>query len=163
MYYRVFAGCLLVGWMIVIFLFSAQPAEESGAMSGSVATQIVDGAERVLGIGLSELDRFQLVEKLTFPIRKGAHMTEYAILALLAMLFWRGWGAEGKRAYLISFLVAVAYAGTDEIHQLFVPGREGMLIDVCIDATGALIGLFILWTVRRIRGKYCEKQTFPLQ
>lgn len=157
------AGCLLVGWMIVIFQFSAQPAEESGAMSNTVAFQFLDSAERIFGMDLSELDRFHLVEKLTYPIRKSAHMTEYAILAMLAMLFWRAWETEEKRACLLSFLLAAVYAGSDEFHQLFVPGREGMVTDVFIDAMGALTGLLFLWIVRRIKGKCCEKQKIPLQ
>ena len=166
-FYRVFTGWLLVGWMLVIFLFSAQPAEESGEMSGTVAFQLVDGAERVFGIDFSELDRFHLAEKLSYPIRKSAHMTEYAILALLAFWFWQSLGIEGKRAYRLSFLLAVAYAVTDELHQILVPGREGRFTDVCIDAAGAMIGLLLLSAVqrkgKRTRGKDCEKQTIPLQ
>lgn len=156
-FFKVFAGCLLVGWMIVIFQFSAQPAEESGAMSNTVAFQFLDSAERIFGIDLSELDRFHLVEKLTYPIRKSAHMTEYAILALLAMLFWHAWGAEEKRAYRLSFLLAAVYAGTDEFHQLFVPGREGMIVDVFIDMAGVLIGLFLLCVLRRMVAKNTRK------
>lgn len=164
---KVLTVFLLVGWMTIIFVFSAQQAEESGEMSGSVAIQILDGAERVFGIDLSELDRFHMVEKLSYPIRKSAHMTEYAILALLAFLFWQAFGIERKRAYRFSFFLAVVYAATDELHQIFVPGREGKFTDVCIDAVGALIGLWILWMVQRkmcrLRGKDCEKQTLPLQ
>lgn len=150
--------------MIVIFWFSAQPSEQSGEMSNTVAIQFLDGAERVFRMNFSDVDRFWLVEKLTYPIRKCAHMTEYAVLAMLAAFFWWTMGTEGKKRYLFSFLLAVVYAGTDEFHQLFVPGREGMFIDVCIDAAGALIGLLLLWAVqRKVRGKYCEKQTLPIK
>ena len=66
-------------------------------------------------------------------LRKAAHMTEYAILAVLLRR------ATGSTAW--AFGLAVAYAATDELHQTFVPGRHGTPVDVGIDAIGALIGL----------------------
>jgi VanZ family protein len=73
-------------------------------------------------------------------LRKGAHMTEYAILAVLLVL------ASGSRA--AAFTLAVAYAGSDEWHQTFVRGRHGSPVDVGIDAVGVLIGL---WALTRVR------------
>ena len=73
-------------------------------------------------------------------LRKGAHMTEYAILACLLVR------AAGSVAW--AFGLAVAYSATDEFHQTFVHGRHGSPIDVGIDAVGALIGIGI-W--RRLR------------
>ena len=69
-------------------------------------------------------------------LRKGAHMTEYAILALL---LFRALGSE-----LPAFLFGLAYAVSDEIHQLFVSGRHGSPVDVAIDAAGLLLGLLAL-------------------
>jgi VanZ family protein len=66
-------------------------------------------------------------------LRKAAHMTEYAILAVLLRR------ATGSTAW--AFGLAVAYAATDEFHQTFVRGRHGTPVDVGIDAIGALIGL----------------------
>ncbi|MFL5953082.1 MAG: VanZ family protein [Gaiellaceae bacterium] len=70
-----------------------------------------------------------------YVLRKGAHMTEYAILAVLL--------ARAAGSYLLAFPLAVAYAASDEVHQLFVRGRHGSPIDVAIDAVGALIGLAV--------------------
>src|SRR3954462_10377164 len=66
-------------------------------------------------------------------LRKGAHMTEYAILAALV---WRV-----VRSEPIALLGAVAYAATDELHQVFVRGRHGSPVDVAIDGIGAAAGL----------------------
>jgi VanZ family protein len=71
-----------------------------------------------------------------YVLRKCAHMTEYAILAVLV------WRASGS--YRWAFAVAVAYACTDELHQTFVHGRHGSPVDVGIDAVGALVGLGLL-------------------
>ena len=80
-----------------------------------------------------------------YVLRKGAHMTEYAILAVLLV--------RATRSYMWAFVLAVAYAGSDEFHQTFVRGRHGTPIDVGIDAVGALIGL-VLWRskIRRRSG-----------
>jgi VanZ family protein len=78
-----------------------------------------------------------------YVLRKLAHMTEYAILAALLAR------ATGSIAW--AFALAVAYAGTDELHQTFVRGRHGAPLDVGIDAVGAAVGLVVWrrWRVRR--------------
>ena len=70
-----------------------------------------------------------------YVLRKGAHMTEYAILACLLV--------RATGSYAWAFGLAVAYAATDEFHQTYVRGRHGSPIDVGIDAVGALIGLAV--------------------
>jgi VanZ family protein len=69
-------------------------------------------------------------------LRKAAHMTEYAILGALLL---RALGRE-----LPAFLVGVAYAATDEIHQHFVEGRHASALDVALDAVGVAVGIFLL-------------------
>jgi VanZ family protein len=70
-------------------------------------------------------------------LRKGAHMTEYAILAVL---LYRALGRE-----LPAFLISVAYSASDEFHQHFVRGRHASPVDVAIDAIGIVLGL-VVWT-----------------
>jgi len=66
-------------------------------------------------------------------LRKLAHALEYAILgALLLRALGRLWPA---------FALGVVYAGSDELHQNFVPGRQGALRDVLIDVAGVALGL----------------------
>ena len=85
-----------------------------------------------LGTGLGAWD---------LVLRKLAHMAEYAVLAAL---LWRALGS-----YLGAFVVAVVYAGTDELHQHFVSGRHAAVRDVGIDAAGAAIGLAVIRYRRR--------------
>jgi VanZ family protein len=72
-------------------------------------------------------------------LRKGAHMTEYA---LLTVLWWRALKLElsTRSALALAYAITVAYAMTDELHQTFVTGRHGAPVDVLIDAVGAAIG-----------------------
>ncbi len=103
----------VVFWALVIFALSSVPA---------------------LSTGLGVWDTI---------LRKGAHMTEYA---LLAVLLFRALGRE-----LPAFLIGLAYAASDEIHQHFVRGRHASPLDVAIDAAGLLLGLLALrlWTPSR--------------
>jgi VanZ family protein len=95
-------------WAAVIFAFSSIPSLSSG------------------------LGTWDLV------LRKLAHMTEFAILAVLLV--------RATGSYAWAFGLTVAYAASDEVHQLFVRGRHGSPIDVGIDAVGAAIGLALLRT-----------------
>src|SRR5262249_7977466 len=85
-------------------------------------------------------------------LRKCAHLTEYAILGALLTR------ATGSR--VAAFVLAVAYAGTDEWHQTFVRGRHGSPVDVGIDAIGVLVGLWGLsrtrLAVEGTRGGHCS-------
>jgi VanZ family protein len=96
----------VIVWAAVIFLFSSIPS---------------------LGTGLGVWDTI---------LRKGAHMTEYAILGLLLL---RAVGRE-----VPAFALGIAYAITDEIHQHFVRGRHASPIDVLIDTAGVAIGIFLV-------------------
>jgi len=90
-----------------------------------------------------------------FLVRKMAHLTEYAILAMLIfralrMTQPRRFVRRPNRRWAPAVALAVAlglsacYAATDEFHQSFVPGRESCVRDVLIDSSGALGGLAVL-------------------
>ena len=49
------------------------------------------------------------------------------------------------RVAIIAFLTTVVYAATDEIHQMFVPGRTADMFDLLADAGGAMVGTAACW------------------
>jgi VanZ family protein len=73
-------------------------------------------------------------------LRKCAHASEYAVLAVL---LYRALGRE-----LPAFLVGLAYAITDELHQEFVHGRHASPFDVSMDAAGLALGLLLVHAAR---------------
>ncbi len=77
---------------------------------------------------------------LTTLIRKMAHFFCYLILGILGMWTLSAYNAEGKR-WLIALLFCMLYAVSDEVHQLFVPGRAGKIVDVLIDTAGSATGI----------------------
>lgn len=160
---RIAATAALLGWMWLIFSFSAQPAAASGEISSSFSSRLVERVSGLMGVSLSAEKLARAVTTIEYPVRKAAHMTEYAVMGLLSFAFYETWGAVGRRRYWLAFGTAVLYAATDEFHQLFVPGRSGQLYDVCIDAAGALLGLLCWYFLIKIKGKHCEKKTHPLQ
>ncbi len=72
---------------------------------------------------------------------KPVHLLIYMILAFL---FYLSLNRSGVRRYLliISFLFAVIYGITDEIHQLYVPLRDASVGDVVANSIGALLGSY---------------------
>lgn len=122
---------LLIAWMVIIFLFSHQPAELSNE-NNEFVVQLFN----LLGLDLnSAFGSFT-----DFIIRKAAHFTEYFILYVLFFNVIRDKQSFTK-ALVYSLMGVFLYACTDEFHQLFVPGRSGKFIDVIIDTTGGLVAL----------------------
>ena len=81
--------------------------------------------------------------------RKVIHFAEYA---LLCFLLWRALetSTNPRRAVLLAFVLASAYAVTDEYHQSFVEGRHGTPVDWLIDSAGAAAAALWLRTRTRI-------------
>lgn len=131
-------GLLTLSIMTVIFLFSAQNADNSREMSdGFLASLIGSVLERILP-PLSQ-------QGMDADIRKYAHMAEYFSLGVSTFLFFseHGFWRSRCRAGLYSLFVCFVYACSDEIHQLFVPGRAGMFRDVLVDGAGFSAGILI--------------------
>lgn len=51
---------------------------------------------------------------------------------------------NSKKQVIFAGVMGIAYAISDEIHQLFVSGRAGQVQDVVIDSIGVILGICIL-------------------
>ena len=131
----------LIIWASLIFIASSSlmSASHTGAMMGPLLHWLFPHAsEPTLAI-------------IHFAVRKAAHFTEYAILALLAARAFRTSSREllRQRWFWVSLLFIVIYALSDEYHQSFVPSRTASIYDSMIDSAGGLTAL--VW--RRVRGR----------
>ena len=141
-------------WMVLIFCFSAQNADDSSSTSGSLLEDLLSlftpGWDSMTAA--QQKARFNAFHTL---FRKCAHFTEYAVLGSLLTLFFRcGHTEKQEKPYLRVWLPAVlalCYAASDEFHQRFVPGRSCELRDVLVDFSGALFGLAAVSAVIVIR------------
>jgi VanZ family protein len=82
--------------------------------------------------------------------RKLVHFAEYALLSFLC---WRALRTrmDRRRAAIAAFLVAAAYAATDEYHQTFIEGRHGSVMDWLFDSAGAAAAAIRLGALRGAR------------
>lgn len=134
-------------WYAVIFGFSAQNGESSGALSDSLAYRLLEQANPSF-FQLGAMEQMSIMDLLTFCLRKAAHMGAYFILAGLLLWALRAWlDSPGRRAGAALLLTGLL-AGLDEFHQTFVPGRSGQVRDVLIDLTGAGL-MLLLWALGR--------------
>lgn len=84
-------------------------------------------------------------------LKKTMHALAYGVLTGLTMRALRGYWSDEGLIRLFSVGLAVAYALSDEYHQTFVPGRNGNLIDVAVDAVGIAGAIVLDW-------RWCEEQ-----
>ncbi|HSD63040.1 MAG TPA: VanZ family protein [Ignavibacteriaceae bacterium] len=72
------------------------------------------------------------------------HFTAYFILAVLlnfAMMFQNKYPGLRRKAWLFTLIIILTYAGLDELHQLFIPGRDCEVLDWVADSSGVLLGV----------------------
>ncbi len=129
----------MIVWMAFIFYMSSKNGNDSNEMSNVVINTL-----RYMGID----ENRTLQSILTFLVRKSAHILEYCILA------WFIFNVAKEYNNLIAssvftLILSVLYATTDEIHQLYIPGRSGKMTDVLIDSIGICMGVAISYFVHK--------------
>lgn len=92
--------------------------------------------------------------------RKYAHLFIYMFLGILLKNAMTYSGIYGIHGIVIAFLICFIFAVSDEIHQLYVPGRTALVMDVVIDSIGAFIGITIYTIIDALCGKRTIWQTY---
>ncbi|MBB6446703.1 VanZ family protein [Bacillus benzoevorans] len=145
--YKILSWIAVIVWLGVIFYLSSQPATESNELSKGITEYIVKIVEMVhpeadLNINNSN-------------IREYAHFFAYLVLGILVKVILKVIGIRGIRGMGLAILLCVLCAVSDEIHQIFSPGRGIQLKDVIVDSIGACIGIILVfvlgWVVKRVK------------
>ena len=133
---------------IIIFSFSAVPATASTKQSKGLTYNVI---KLLNGNKLSEKELTKLTKKVNPLVRKIAHFSIYMILAIFTYMFIEELNTKSKsekerlrKNILYTCIFCIIYAIFDEIHQIYVPGRTGKVIDVVIDTLGSCMGIAIL-------------------
>jgi VanZ family protein len=105
---------LVILWMGLIFFLSHQPELKSGLPGGW-----------------------------DFFLRKLAHILEYAVLTFLLIRALKGHHLTKRSVLVLAIVFAVLYALSDEYHQSFILGREGVPRDVLIDSLGVFLAAWL--------------------
>jgi len=146
---RLLLWAAVLATAVMIFAFSAQTADESAQLSGTVVEQVLE----VLGVEDPPEETVSLLDTLA---RKSGHFLEYMLLGFWAMLLAGSYDLRYRAA--IAWGGSTLYAVTDELHQLGVEGRAGMFTDVLIDSGGVLAGVLAAMLLVRFLGRIHRKR-----
>ncbi len=126
--YRTFSILAVIAVMVIIFILSA----ENGKESAETSSWVIDF--------LSLFFKGDLAQEV---IRTFAHFSEYAVLGLL--MYNVTYSFKVKLAPVVSSILSLIYALSDEIHQYFVPERACQLSDLAVDFGGILMGTAVIF------------------
>lgn len=135
-------------WMLVIFLFS------TSTFSGENTSRIIGPILKWFIPDISS----EAVSFIQFLFRKAAHVTEYAILAILLCnaLIRRLIDLSVTGLIFKTVFICFIYAVFDEWHQSLSADRIGSIMDVSIDTVGALFGGIIFVCILNLKTKKSE-------
>ncbi|MCQ2497754.1 MAG: VanZ family protein [Lachnospiraceae bacterium] len=164
--------------MMMIFYFSAKHVTESDGMSRKIAGFLMPLIEWIYNLfphdGGSSGSTLAasgggLLDEINHYLRKLGHLTEFAMLGAAVLLHidyicQYVKKINYKKNVAITILVVALYAISDEVHQIFVPGRGPGVRDVIIDSTGGILGcLLMLLIIKKIAKKRRNEQAGEIE
>ena len=138
--------------MITIFMFSNDNDVSSNKKSDGF---IIRASEFILNRKLTDKEKEFYIDKYVVVVRKTAHFTIYFLLGLFFCSFLKEFDLNNKKLILYTVIFVFLYACSDEIHQLFISGRSGEILDVLIDTLGGFTSS-LLYTNFRVRRRLHE-------
>lgn len=142
--------------MYMIFSLSSQDSMTSSHLSHEVSRYLVLAYNKICFKGYDDATLNTIINQIHPYVRKGAHVTEYLLLAMSISLPMYVYRFRGFWFTMLALAFCVGFAALDEYHQSFVAGRVCDYHDVLIDSAGILTGII---TIRIICG-ICRKTLF---
>lgn len=144
---------------VMIFCFSAQMGEHSQRLSDGISLQVA----RIIKPGFHRMTKAaqqSYIKQLGIILRKNAHFLEFALLGfnLMAWLSLRRPDKRRRACQLTAWIAGTLYAGTDELHQLFISARTSSPLDVAIDSAGCLVGVLVATLGLALIARRAQKQ-----
>ena len=134
--------CLLVFWLVVIFLLSNQDSGKSQHLSDNLIGKGVDIVASITKQEITPTKKVTIVENMSDKVRSLAHFTEYLILGILVINVLKDYYKLDYKIWLYGLLFCILYAIGDELHQLFISGRSFQYGDIMVDTLGSILGSF---------------------
>lgn len=122
----------LLLWMAFIFIVSADPNPYNSVNAdlGREVSPKAQNAQQVMPVFSNDV------------LGEISHLAEYIVLGFLAV--WAVAPGRSPRAIAgLALGICLLYAFSDEIHQIFVPGRAFQLADLALDAAGNAVGALL--------------------
>lgn len=127
-------------WMALIFMFSNQNKTVSGSLSSPIQDAVFNST-----LGNKEYEtvkqRNMVRVRIGKIVRSSAHFFLFAVLGGLSFAALMTYKMKLWQSAILASLWSWLYSFVDEIHQIFVPGRTFELSDICVDASGVLLGV----------------------
>lgn len=132
----------VAAWAVLIFAASAHTGEDLNSGNdwlGQIKQQLDLLLARAAIPGLEEASSL-------------GHFGEYTVFGALLAFAWRK-HAVGPWVFLLALACGSLYGVTDEIHQMFVPGRYCDPADWAVDTAGTALGALLCLALARARGR----------
>ena len=151
---------LLIGTFGIIFGFSNQDGEQSAGISTKITRMFLENSKKYQES--NENDKEIIFKRTQKIIRKLAHFSIYTLVGFLLMLLFVTFNQlTNKKRAIISTIIGIIYASSDEIHQKFIAGRSAQITDVYIDTLGVILGIllvvFIIKVYEKAKNYYKQK------
>ena len=153
---RIILILLLLCTFFIIFVFSSQNGDTSGGISTRITERILEKSNRYNA--LEEEQKNKVSNRIEKIIRKIAHFSIYAMVGFLLMGLLSTYKLKNKWRIVITILIGILYAISDEFHQSFSPGRAPKVTDIYIDTLGIIFGMLIILLIREIYHRYNTKK-----
>ena len=137
---KIIAWLLVVLCCLLIYSFSAETGEKSIDRSMKIAGKATELSKTE---DVPDKNLVKITNQINYGLRKSVHGITYFGLTLALLYALSVSGVKGAKRYVYAALLAVIYACLDEIHQMYVPGRTGSIIDVFFDSIGIAAALIL--------------------
>lgn len=142
-------GRLLWAWAAVAACIALIWTLSSEGFSGTTTSRFLGPFLRWLHPEISGRTLYEI----HYYVRKTAHVSEYALLALLAFrALSLSLDRSMARLAMLALGLVLAVASLDELRQSFLPARNGSPADVALDLTGGLFGVTLIVGIYRALG-----------
>lgn len=148
---RIILVILLLCTFFIIFGFSSQNGEQSGGISRKVTETILKVSSNYNK--LEEEEKEVVLHRTESIIRKIAHFSIYTVVGCLLMGLLSTYKLKDKWRMIMTIVIGILYAISDEFHQSFSPGRSPKVTDVYIDTLGVLLGILLILLILKMHDK----------
>ena len=147
---------LIIGWLILIFIFSAMTSRESNLKSVATISQTINFIiTKTNSLGLTNKNLTtnkinKLSKSLNIPFRKCMHASIYFVLAIFILIYYHKKDIPILNKIIYTIFLCFLFALLDEYHQTFVAGRYGQMLDVFIDMIGSILAIILWFFIEKI-------------
>ena len=141
---------MVVVTMCTIFYFSHQPAKVSSKTSNKIAKKIVNTVSK----NKPQSEKKKIEKKVNDTLRTLAHFSLFALLGgflMGAMIMSFSHKKSLVYLFILTLILVLMYALSDEYHQTFIQGRTAQFIDIVVDFSGCLLSSGIIFMFNKFR------------